>query len=137
MANEAASVAAEEAPATATESGLPDTPQLPKSEAQKAMKDPAKPQTPVASMDANKGTNLIKVVQAPHTWTHLHAITVFVVMVQVAVSLVPFTGTKIIMSESLQKIWPSRAKPKARIQFYADETEVPLTRFSVMIRLKD
>lgn len=57
MANEAASVAAEEAPATATESGLPDTPQLPKSEAQKSVKEPPKPQTPVASMDANKGTN--------------------------------------------------------------------------------
>lgn len=57
-------MAAEEAPATATESGLPDTPQLPKSEAQKAMKEPAKPQTPVASMDANKGTALKKVVHA-------------------------------------------------------------------------
>lgn len=68
MANEAASVAAEEAPATATELGLPDTPQLPKSEAQKAMKEPAKPQTLVSSMDANKGTIYRKVVHA-----HIHA----------------------------------------------------------------
>lgn len=56
MANEAASVAAEEAPPPAPEPALPDPPQLPKSDpAQKAMKDPAKPQTPVASMDAAKG----------------------------------------------------------------------------------
>lgn len=58
MANEAASVAAEEAPPTASESGLPDPPQLPKTDsAQKSMKEPAKPQTPVASMDSNKGTS--------------------------------------------------------------------------------
>uniref|UniRef100_A0A3P8TF68 Nuclear receptor corepressor 1 n=1 Tax=Amphiprion percula TaxID=161767 RepID=A0A3P8TF68_AMPPE len=55
MANEAASVAAEEGPPTAPEPALPDPPQLPKSDpAQKAMKEPVKPQTPVASMDANK-----------------------------------------------------------------------------------
>lgn len=56
MANEAASVAAEEAPPPATESALPDPPQLSKPDpAQKAIKEPTKPQTPVASMDANKG----------------------------------------------------------------------------------
>lgn len=56
MANETASVSAEDAPPPATEPALPDTPQLPKSEhAQKAMKEPAKPLTPVASVDANKG----------------------------------------------------------------------------------
>lgn len=56
MANEAASVAAEEAPPTATEPGLSDPLQLSKPDpAQKAMKEPAKPQTPIASMDANKG----------------------------------------------------------------------------------
>lgn len=56
MANEAASVAAEEAPPPATEPALPDPPQLSKPDpAQKAMKEPAKPQTPIASMDANKG----------------------------------------------------------------------------------
>lgn len=56
MANEAASVAAEEAPPTAPEPSLPDPPQFPKTDpAQKAMKEPAKPQTPVASMDAAKG----------------------------------------------------------------------------------
>lgn len=56
MANEAASVAAEEAPPTAPEPALPDPPQLPKSDPMlKSMKEPAKPQTPVASMDANKG----------------------------------------------------------------------------------
>ncbi|KAM9728714.1 nuclear receptor corepressor 1 isoform 4-T4 [Menidia menidia] len=55
MANEAASVAAEEAPPPASEPALPDPPQLPKSEpAQKAMKEPAKPLTPVASADSNK-----------------------------------------------------------------------------------
>lgn len=54
MANEAATVAAEEAPPPAPEPVLPDPPQLPKpDQAQKAMKEPAK--TPVASMDANKG----------------------------------------------------------------------------------
>lgn len=56
MANEAASVAAEEAPPPAPEPAMPDPPQLPKpNSAQKAMKEPAKPQTPVASMDAAKG----------------------------------------------------------------------------------
>lgn len=56
MANEAASVAAEETPPPAAETALPDPQQLPKSDpAQKAMKESAKPQTPVASMDANKG----------------------------------------------------------------------------------
>lgn len=56
MANEAASVAAEEAPPTANDSGLPDPQQLSKSDpAQKAMKEPTKPQTPVSSMDGNKG----------------------------------------------------------------------------------
>lgn len=56
MANEAASVAAEEAPPSATELALPDPAQLSKPDStQKAMKEPAKPQTPVASMDANKG----------------------------------------------------------------------------------
>lgn len=56
MANEAASVAAEEAPPTAPEPSLPDPPQFPKTDpAQKAMKEPTKPQTPVASMDAAKG----------------------------------------------------------------------------------
>lgn len=54
MANEAASVAAEEAPPPASEPALPDPPQLAKPDsAQKALKEPAK--TPVASMDANKG----------------------------------------------------------------------------------
>uniref|UniRef100_A0A8C2WX91 Nuclear receptor corepressor 1 n=1 Tax=Cyclopterus lumpus TaxID=8103 RepID=A0A8C2WX91_CYCLU len=53
MANEAASVAAEEAPPTAPEPTLPDPPQLPKSDPMlKSMKEPAKPQTPVASMDS-------------------------------------------------------------------------------------
>ncbi len=56
MANEAASVAAEEAPPPATEPALPDPPQLTKTDpAQKALKEPAKAQTPLASMDANKG----------------------------------------------------------------------------------
>ena len=56
MANEAASVAAEETPPPAAETALPDPQQLPKSDpAQKAMKESVKPQTPVASMDANKG----------------------------------------------------------------------------------
>ncbi|KAM4545114.1 nuclear receptor corepressor 1 isoform 2-T2 [Odontesthes bonariensis] len=55
MANEAASVAAEEAPPPSSEPALPDHPQLPKSEpTQKAMKEPAKPLTPVASVDSNK-----------------------------------------------------------------------------------
>lgn len=54
MANEAAS--AEEAPPPALEPALLDPPQLPKPDpAQKAMKEPAKAQTPVANMDANKG----------------------------------------------------------------------------------
>ncbi|XP_041864022.1 nuclear receptor corepressor 1 isoform X2 [Melanotaenia boesemani] len=53
MANEAASVAAEEAPPSASEPALPDPPQLPKSDtAQKGMKEPAKALTPVA--DTNK-----------------------------------------------------------------------------------
>lgn len=56
MANEAASVAAEEAPPPAPEPALPDPPQLPKTDpAQKSMKETAKAQTPVANMDANKG----------------------------------------------------------------------------------
>lgn len=56
MANEAATVAAEEAPPSAPESALPDPPQLPRSDpAQKPMKEPVKPQTPVTSMDPNKG----------------------------------------------------------------------------------
>ncbi|XP_068186569.1 nuclear receptor corepressor 1 isoform X2 [Antennarius striatus] len=57
MANEAASVAAEEAPPPASEPALPDPPHLPKSDAaQKTMKDmkDAKPQTPGASVDASK-----------------------------------------------------------------------------------
>lgn len=58
MANEAASVAAEEAPPSAPEPALPDPPQLPKQDPQKALKEPAKPQTPTASMDANKGEYL-------------------------------------------------------------------------------
>ncbi|XP_012726673.2 nuclear receptor corepressor 1 isoform X1 [Fundulus heteroclitus] len=54
MANEAASVAAEDTPPPASEPALPDPPQLPKSDqAQKAMKEPAKSLTPVAA-DANK-----------------------------------------------------------------------------------
>lgn len=56
MANEAASVAADEAPPTATDPSLPDPPQLTKSDsAQKAIKEPAKPQTPIASVDPSKG----------------------------------------------------------------------------------
>lgn len=56
MANEAASVAAEEVPPPAPEPALPDPPLLPKPDPmQKSLKEPAKPQTPVASMDANKG----------------------------------------------------------------------------------
>lgn len=56
MANEAASVATDEAPPTATDPSLPDPPQLTKSDpAQKAIKEPAKPQTPIASVDASKG----------------------------------------------------------------------------------
>uniref|UniRef100_A0A668A3P8 Nuclear receptor corepressor 1 n=1 Tax=Myripristis murdjan TaxID=586833 RepID=A0A668A3P8_9TELE len=58
MANEAASVAAEEAPLPAPEPALPEAPQLPKPDStQKAMKEPAKPQTPVAAMEANKETS--------------------------------------------------------------------------------
>uniref|UniRef100_A0A3P9NJB4 Nuclear receptor corepressor 1 n=1 Tax=Poecilia reticulata TaxID=8081 RepID=A0A3P9NJB4_POERE len=54
MANEAASVAAEDTPLPASEPALPDPPQLPKSDqAQKGMKEPAKSLTPVAA-DANK-----------------------------------------------------------------------------------
>lgn len=54
MANEAASVAAEDTPPPASEPALPDPSQLPKSEqAQKGMKEPAKSLTPVAA-DANK-----------------------------------------------------------------------------------
>lgn len=56
MANEAASVAAEEAPPPLPEPAMPEPQQLPKPDSmQKSMKEPAKPQTPVASMDANKG----------------------------------------------------------------------------------
>ncbi|XP_071382038.1 nuclear receptor corepressor 1 isoform X1 [Centroberyx affinis] len=55
MANEAASVVAEEAPPPAPEPALAEPPQLPKADpAQKAMKEATKPQTPVAAMDANK-----------------------------------------------------------------------------------
>ncbi|KAM4620805.1 LOW QUALITY PROTEIN: nuclear receptor corepressor 1 [Polymixia lowei] len=55
MANEAASVAAEEPPPPAPEPTLPEPPQLPKPEPnQKALKEPNKPQTPVAAMDVNK-----------------------------------------------------------------------------------
>ncbi|KAA8586384.1 hypothetical protein FQN60_000220 [Etheostoma spectabile] len=65
MANEAASVAAEEAPPPAPEPALPDPPQLPKSDPmQKSMKEPTKPQTPVVSMDANKG-----LVEHGRNWT--------------------------------------------------------------------
>ncbi|KAM4547007.1 nuclear receptor corepressor 1 isoform 3-T3 [Fundulus diaphanus] len=54
MANEAASVAAEDTPPPASEPALPDPPQFPKSDqAQKAMKEPAKSLTPIAA-DANK-----------------------------------------------------------------------------------
>ena len=54
MANEAATVAAEEAPPSSSEPALPDPPQLPKADpAQRAMKEGAK--TPVSAMDANKG----------------------------------------------------------------------------------
>ncbi|XP_047235292.1 nuclear receptor corepressor 1 isoform X1 [Girardinichthys multiradiatus] len=54
MANEAASVAAEDTPPPASEAALPDPSLLPKSDqAQKAMKEPAKSLTPVAA-DANK-----------------------------------------------------------------------------------
>ncbi|XP_038153535.1 nuclear receptor corepressor 1 isoform X2 [Cyprinodon tularosa] len=54
MANEAASVAAEDTPPPASEPALPDPPQLPKSDqAQKALKEPAKSLTPVAA-DSNK-----------------------------------------------------------------------------------
>ncbi|XP_061753947.1 nuclear receptor corepressor 1 isoform X3 [Nerophis ophidion] len=53
MANEAATVAAEEAPPPASEAAVPDPPVLPKSDtAQKSMKEPVKPPTPVASLDA-------------------------------------------------------------------------------------
>ncbi|XP_057676398.1 nuclear receptor corepressor 1 isoform X5 [Corythoichthys intestinalis] len=56
MANEAATVAAEEAPPPASEAAVPDPPQLPKSDAaQKSMKEPTKPPTPVASLDAKAG----------------------------------------------------------------------------------
>lgn len=56
MANEAASVAAEEAPLSAPEPTLPDPPQLPKPDpAQKAMKESAKAHTLVANVDGNKG----------------------------------------------------------------------------------
>ncbi|XP_056140734.1 nuclear receptor corepressor 1 [Lampris incognitus] len=55
MANEAASVAAEEPPPPAPEPALSEPPQLPKPEpAQKAMREPPKPQTPVTAMDVNK-----------------------------------------------------------------------------------
>ncbi|XP_077597171.1 nuclear receptor corepressor 1 isoform X1 [Stigmatopora nigra] len=53
MANEAATVAAEEAPPPASEAAVPDPPQLPKSDgSQKTTKEPTKPPTPVASMEA-------------------------------------------------------------------------------------
>lgn len=56
MAIEAASVAADEAPPTATDSSLSDPPQLSKTDpAQKAVKELVKPQIPLASLDANKG----------------------------------------------------------------------------------
>ncbi|XP_053702775.1 nuclear receptor corepressor 1 isoform X3 [Synchiropus splendidus] len=54
MANEAASMVAEEAPTSAADAA-PDPPQVQKSDnAQKSLKEPAKPQTPVASVDTNK-----------------------------------------------------------------------------------
>lgn len=60
MANEAASVAAEEAPPSAPESAMQDPPQLPKSDPlQKGGKEPAKPLTPVASMETNKGESFL------------------------------------------------------------------------------
>ncbi|XP_061608509.1 nuclear receptor corepressor 1 isoform X4 [Phyllopteryx taeniolatus] len=56
MANEAATVAAEEAPPPASEGGVADPPQLPKSDpAQRSIKEPMKPPTPVASLDAKAG----------------------------------------------------------------------------------
>lgn len=54
MANEAATVAAEETTPSAQESGVPDPPQLPRTDpAQKAMKDAAK--TPLSALDTTKG----------------------------------------------------------------------------------
>ncbi|XP_051903662.1 nuclear receptor corepressor 1 isoform X1 [Hippocampus zosterae] len=57
MANEAATMAAEEAPPPASsEAAAPDPPQLPKSDtAQKSIKEPMKPPTPGASLDAKAG----------------------------------------------------------------------------------
>lgn len=64
MAIEAASVAADEAPPTATDPSLSDPPQLSKSDsAQKAIKEPVKPQIPIASLDANKGTGILLLKQ--------------------------------------------------------------------------
>lgn len=60
MAIEAASVAADEAPPTATDPLLSDPPQLSKSDsAHKAIKEPVKQQIPIASLDANKGTGIL------------------------------------------------------------------------------
>lgn len=57
MANEAASVAAEEAPPPALESAVADPPQLSKSDpAQKGPKEANKPGTPVASVDTKGKT---------------------------------------------------------------------------------
>ncbi|XP_077402236.1 nuclear receptor corepressor 1 isoform X4 [Vanacampus margaritifer] len=56
MANEAATMASEEAPPPASEAAVPDPPQLPKSDtAQKSIKEPTKPPTPVASLDTKAG----------------------------------------------------------------------------------
>ncbi|XP_061154562.1 nuclear receptor corepressor 1 isoform X4 [Syngnathus typhle] len=56
MANEAATMAAEEAPPSASEAAVPDPPQIPKSDtAQKSIKEPSKPPTSVASLDTKAG----------------------------------------------------------------------------------
>lgn len=64
MAIEAASVAADEAPPTAADPSLSDPLQLSKSDsAQKAIKEPVKPQIQIASLDANKGTGILLLKQ--------------------------------------------------------------------------
>lgn len=77
MAIEAASVAADEAPPTATDPSLSDPPQLSRSDsAQRAIKEPVKPQIPIASLDTNKGTGIFLPKQdsipfTPYTmWIH-------------------------------------------------------------------
>lgn len=71
MANEAASVASEEAPPSASEPTLADPPQLPKADpAQKGLKEPTKPQTPLGSMDANKGDAVCVSIQAMFQYQH-------------------------------------------------------------------